>query len=1520
MALVGVILQRPRVQDEPRKLGGRGGRWAWGSGIAAVPLTVVAEVLAWPWGAAIPIAALVALVVLMLAGHRGRSKLSQQAQRLFRERTTTTGGFPYDRESLPDLVVVYTDNDVSDANRSDQAPTSVQQGQTRGQRQQSAPAKDTGKQQRVSFAKVLTDPSYLHLAITGEAGIGKTSLLEFWTHELDPLRQRTGGTRDTRTEQRLRQFVPLLTAARTLVGMESVAECFECPDGTDLLAQPPGPGMRWLVMIDAFDEITDMRDREQVERIVFEAIDQSAGDNAAVKFVLTTRGLTPERWRSFDSRGVTEFRLQPFTFEQLRTFLVRHQTSTRRRTPGSPDLATAEAKARLFLKKWERADNLAELLRLPLLASVAAAVYFEGDRPGGFPSRRVDIYDDAVAHWLAQFRRRLESGPAEGGALALLANWHGGTSQDLESTLRRFLGELAKAHLADGQRSLTDHACEIFGIGLRPKDPPKLAAMRALLEATGLVHELHDDQPRFIHKTFAEYLAAPSQAAQFETTEDWSKGFHDPERRAGTVFAFNSLTPERKRHLIDNTLSDRKHAVMCGWIAAEGLCTLTGAGRIDPELRRELINHCLDSMPGEPGDRWWAVIRMLATIEHGQNRLFEFVETGAWSASMRSQFAGELANHSSQGIELLRSLLDQDVNGTGPALDAAKELLQYDKPKALERLRHLATSPRVPEYRRLAAAAELAEHDLEAGTELLRKYCGDFTFHESYHPMAAGYLAKHSEKEAISLLTAFADNPGRSMLSRTDAAGMLAKYDREAGVSRLRAFIADRLQRPLDRAHAADELIDFDRENALETLHSIAVDTAIGPVHRVRAARLLARHSPDTGRPLLREFASRPTVPQNWRIESAQELDELDPGWTGTTLLQLATDQDLQETFRAQAAASLVRFDRSAGEKILRDIAESPSASYRGRMNAANALAQIDRTAGIALLKRLVEDPAINPDERTIVASFLSNLDDALGPSVLAEVARDPTSTDTDRAWAAGRLVQQDRDLARRHLQQLAEDRACSLAARASAEVALSKLEPETAVPRLLKLCSDFEPLFTSHIYLLNEVALYDPTLATKALRALARDPRASGSIQVEAATALARLGDDSAFLTLAEQVDDNALHRSDQVEAAHQLALAGRSLGIETLRRFASQEATTDHARVTAAAHLCEFDLPTGANVLRECARERTALWDVRLSAAAAIVVFDHEEGMDLLRRAASDEGLLEAARIEAAGRLQPERIAELTLESLAKNPNLSASGRCRAMIELNSRDKYTARPLLRAFLADETHSPLLRVNAAGALARHERAEGLRELKRLIEDTRVPEVVKVEATMQITYLSPWPGLAQLRSFASGTVYEAHVRVEAADYLSRFDRLAGIEALRDLVADVATNDSARVTATAVLTQISPALGFDRLRDFCTDRSLDSIAHLNAIRFAARYDRVTALAQLERVCSDPRQSATTRTWAGITIAELDWPVSIGDLKKELGNAVIDAERLREAAMSLMLWSDTLGEETEKWIAALEDPAD
>jgi len=137
-------------------------RWWLSAGLLAAAVSLAAGIAEPPWGWAYPAGSflIVAAVATVRARVRSRRhpRVGAAARELLRRQAGRGGGFPYDRDTLPDLVVVYTDNDLTEpGSRGREQPE-----QSAGQQKETPQA-----QARVSFEEVLEDPAYLHLAIPG---------------------------------------------------------------------------------------------------------------------------------------------------------------------------------------------------------------------------------------------------------------------------------------------------------------------------------------------------------------------------------------------------------------------------------------------------------------------------------------------------------------------------------------------------------------------------------------------------------------------------------------------------------------------------------------------------------------------------------------------------------------------------------------------------------------------------------------------------------------------------------------------------------------------------------------------------------------------------------------------------------------------------------------------------------------------------------------------------------------------------------------------------------------------------------------------------------------------------------------------------------------------------------------------------------------------------------------------------------------------------------------------------------
>ncbi|MFF3067309.1 NACHT domain-containing protein [Kitasatospora sp. NPDC057936] len=321
---------------------------------------------------------------------------------------------------------------------------------------------------------------HTHLLVTGEPGAGKSTLAHHLTWLLARIWLREESIDAAPTAEPL---VPLRIAARDLVGEEgswSAALCgaaLACM-GHSLLVDPePGlfagrvHGARWLVMVDGLDEVTDRQERAGIIR----AVAQHARADSAYRFLVTSRPLPETELAPLRAAGFEGYRMEPFDEAELRTFA--HQWFT---AQGENAEAAAASVAR-FLE--EIADGrLSELVRNPLLATIAAiSATLEPLR--ALPSNRLSLYRRFLEYLL---RRR------EGGAPWL---------EDLLETLGRYRIE---------QGGLLTAAAREW---LKGRADPSDRELRAVLLDSGLL-VAHGDDLRFLHQSFAEFLAARSYAAE----------------------------------------------------------------------------------------------------------------------------------------------------------------------------------------------------------------------------------------------------------------------------------------------------------------------------------------------------------------------------------------------------------------------------------------------------------------------------------------------------------------------------------------------------------------------------------------------------------------------------------------------------------------------------------------------------------------------------------------------------------------------------------------------------------------------------------------------------------------------------------------------------------------------------------------------------------------------------------------------------------------------------------------------
>ncbi|QFU89680.1 hypothetical protein YIM_22510 [Amycolatopsis sp. YIM 10] len=853
--------------------------------------------------------------------------------------------------------------------------------------------RDTGQVrvpgQSASIEHVLTDPTTRHIVVTGEAGVGKSSLLEYV--EVTAWRWWRTATRATGpADAPFGPVFPIRVAARELVGRTSIAEAV----GRNALvrAEPPVPGAEVLFLADALDEVTRPEDwRHVIEIVIATAREWNTGPGMPRRVVLSARSLHDNAWRSLSGAGFTEFRLQPFTVDQLRRFVMAHQTG------GGDRLAEPEVEQRAATRAAEfiayvRGNGMLDLVRLPLLAHLAVGQYFDpGDAPRA-RAVRADLYARAVAEFLGRFPhsrtrhdQRLHDRIDELLTRLCAEYAHEAPGHSAVTTaLRGLLGDLADTYLHDGAHITTAATTKLAD----PADPFGPRAVTALLEATGLLVDLHTAHPRFLHRTFAEYLAAGHLCDRYGADPAvWGDALADADTRVAALFAFDRLPADRQREIADLLTADPQRVEQAAWLLAEGMC--------DEQTRNRILEQ-LWQRPDEQDERppvrdWHQTHSALAHLPQQQERLHDLATSPGSVPIDRVNAAAALAGHDPRGTEELRRLVADDAfpgrlriaaawhlahvdhaaavawlarfagdTTSRHCAVAAASLAGHDPATGTARLRALVADPRSPDVAKVEAAIGLRSHDREAGTAWLRRFGADTRLFADCRVYAADALAADADDEvraeATQLLERIAKDESVDHGYRVEAAHRLARYEKTAGAAILHEFANGGL-RGRYACDAAGLLVQHDRDAGLHACRAIADSVGQEPKLRMRAADELAHHEPAEGQTRLAALSREPAWSPAERVQAAALLSARNQD-LGLPLLR-AFAADLPGESRVVAARALAGVDRDEGLRALLELAGSPELERHVRVSAASSIGDFDPQLKDVLLRRLGVD--INP-------------------------------------------------------------------------------------------------------------------------------------------------------------------------------------------------------------------------------------------------------------------------------------------------------------------------------------------------------------------------------------------------------------------------------------------------------------------------------------------------------------------------------------------------------------------------------
>lgn len=793
-----------------------------------------------------------------------------------------------------------------------------------------------------------------HLVIEGGAGLGKTTLARQLVADLAE-RLRSPSTQ---------ALIPLLVSARVLAKhldeqtwgaalLASFSE--EYPGFVDRELRPAlfsqeVAGHRWLVVIDALDEIPDNAARDQLITLIADQMGQSAN---STRFLVTTRPL--ELGETARLTGAGFYELQPFNEEALKKFA--------RNWFNSGDTPEGRTAADQFLEQV-RTAGLADILEVPLLAAIAAHIH-QSAPDNTLPASRYELY----ARYIDSYAQRRSD--ADKQALLALAGdeelaWKIGEQR------MPLLEQLALSYMTTETPLRTLAREYLTEQGLLPSRPePKWEeSLEEWLCQNGLLTR-SDGGLRFLHQTFAEHLAASARAKQlpapFSATDpEWdnlirgmSLGDENDTRVVLHYLYQNTSDDAVIRALQNGTVAQRDRA--CELISQGVPCGDDRIREYLSQMKKAIVANSGDadqlrSMQGLVGRaivRSWLAALLKDPVVHdelkitvidllrdhspevwrdGPAMLVQFTEDTR-SPECRLQAAKVLAKFGDENretaVQTLISMTDTSSNEAGDILEAVGVLAGFgrtERQEAAEILTTLATKPMISQARRRAAASDLAR-------------LGD------------PHLAP-----AITLLFGMVKNPALQISERVNAATELTKVSQQ------------------HRAPVAAVLIELAENPTIGTGERRVIAEAIpsiSPRHHQWAARYLAR------------LVDNPTLDEFDRIYGAVALGRLGKRQqmsAAESLEAVARDSLVDPFWRRSAAESIAELGRTYRQRavdVMSALALDRTASDHDRYDIVEALVELGSAgypAAVTTSRELLTDPAADPALRLRAGQLLANM------------------------------------------------------------------------------------------------------------------------------------------------------------------------------------------------------------------------------------------------------------------------------------------------------------------------------------------------------------------------------------------------------------------------------------------------------------------------------------------------------------------------------------------------------------------
>ncbi|MEV5384376.1 trypsin-like peptidase domain-containing protein [Streptomyces sp. NPDC052721] len=774
------------------------------------------------------------------------------------------------------------------------------------------------------LADILGDESG-HVLVEAGPGAGKSTLLHRCALEYGRAALAAGSGRGC--------LVPLWVTAAELAdpahSLEAaVAAATGLDTGTGTLPRLPA-GARWLVLVDALDEVHHHRR----DRLIHRLADHAAQAAGPLRLLVTTRP-DPEATAELARAGFQRYLLAPFDRHGLEEFA---RSWFRDAGPGT--LAAD------FLRQIDD-SGLADLLRNPLLATVTAVVFENApDRP--LPDNRWGLYEQYRLHLRAtkgrqaeRMWRELEDGCAGARARRAVAT--------LRDRLDELLGRLAHAQLTEDVRDLpgaahrwweetaTDDEGHRFG-AVAPVDGWADAITEALL-STGLFVRQGRDLA-FLHTTFAEHMAAELLADELPDSFDLGARAW---RTAIVTASGRTEHPQRDLYLTALVHYCHRHRQggrsLLDWLQQGPLTDqMLAAELLAARCPAEGVHyrHVVQAVRREPGlasrGRVWDLLSRMrdpqvrALLDDTAHR------EGPWRAEATFALVEHDAGSAARALAHSADSADARLLWLAGTAYALAEAHPAYRDTAADVLRTVLAHPRADLWDRADTAnllATLGDEYLHEGAGVLVDLINEarpevLGFDKAVRHLleiGGGYTDQVARRYA--LLAAdplLSDHRQHTWVEKLIALGE-PYYPLAA--ERLSSVIRDPLTHTLMRLEAARTLAGLGppyRERAAQALRGFITE-AVSAHHRHEAVDQLARlGAPFTGEAaqMLSAMSANPGVPASWRARSAGLLTGLGPEYTDQAeraWRALLDDRAVGPGLKAEAAAGLRRLKERAAQ------------------------------------------------------------------------------------------------------------------------------------------------------------------------------------------------------------------------------------------------------------------------------------------------------------------------------------------------------------------------------------------------------------------------------------------------------------------------------------------------------------------------------------------------------------------------------------------------------------------------------